>query len=615
MTDKRLNEENIRRILTRHQALVNLVYHLQANIDEFFDFLQCIQAFEKALETGDNAPGLLCTIFEYLIKDEYHLKRLFFSQEWQIARDHFQVSTNEDALIDVCNVLEIGCKDQVVMPKTIALRRKLLHNAFFMDQSGQVKYKDVLIEFVFSDEVVRWSIIKIAWQLHRDTELKLCGKIYISLGKLPDYDSDLYKKFFAVFGSKKQTVANIALGSLATDDNNLKELAQKLLIDVDFELAQLLDKTKGLPENWQKSLEDWQTKPCLYREFAPESLAFLLELMVFCEKHAFMVYEYLKQRFLQFGFMLLELKSPKLYEFSEDIPEGEVISCQPILKYYWPPDDLVKTATASQSFLSAGKAPAFLKEIQKLAKQGKISLRDEDFHIARQMLLYLKLGDKVPRPPLSPLYNALRRWLEALTNAEEYILLEQLCNYAKIFRPTVHIPCVGEKLSDTEGRRHKIQERLAPDKKPGTILNIKKSAIIISKGSIPLFLKGEYILARAFSIREKFLEVLSPLLVEDDNADFQRAWKNLCHHEDLEDILIVLRSLARSQENLEASSWNVICGFLGELCSKIKDTTLNLQETELIDLLNILHELKQKQAKEYPPDLSSLLQEIKAKIN
>jgi hypothetical protein len=206
--------------------------------------------------------------------------------------------------------------------------------------------------------------------------------------------------------------------------------------------------------------------------------------------------------------------------------------------------------------------------------------RAEDLEVVKNLLLYITLGEKVPKPPILPIYNALRRWLEAIAEKEDYKTLENFCTHTKILRPHVQILCVGEMPFSIANREHKLIPRLAPEHKTGTIVGIKKAGIMVSDERMPLCLPGEYWVARQDSSLQHLIELVSPKMV-DTEEPFQKAWQNLLSHENPEDIAIVLRKLLKDMTDLNPELWQAICDTVAEVNKKEERKIVFLSCTKL----------------------------------
>ncbi len=516
-----LSSEEKERLLARHQALTNLVHHIPANTSHYFSFLDILYKFEKTLELQQPTESIEIQILSNLVQNEHDLRKVFFSKEWKKVKDYFSCISKAETLIDVCNLLEIGNLEGS-LSETEDLRKEILAQAFFENFNGKTIYKKVALFFVFSDAIPRWSVERILWDdsnLSEDPK-EVFGEMKISLGTPPlNYQNHLYRNIFAVCGDEIKSAGVIALESLRGENRELEKLTQQIILDIDFELSSFQENLKNIPKEQRKKLQEWQNKNALEREFSSHGLVFLAELLITLESNFPLEYSFVKNRLARWGMYPCEQEKTIDYDFCEDHGKGQVVYRQMALDYFWPPDKQRKIAFPGKSFVCAGSPPRFLQEIKKLEKFAKLSLREGDLQNVKQMLLYLQLGEKVPKPPILPVYNALRRWFETLAEQEDHESIEKMCVYAKIFRPHIYIPFVGEKVSFSD-KQHEIiyiseelskktpnkpieevsqntekEQNAQKEQERGTILKIKKAAIIIPKGNMPLCLAGKFVVA------------------------------------------------------------------------------------------------------------------------
>ena len=554
-----MEEEKKKFLIARHYALVNLAKYVEGDVNGFIDFLKNVFLFEKNIELAKDPSHAQCSLFRQLITNDHQLRKVFFSEEWQQACDYFVLENNTSKLLDIFYQLEIGtstCKEQ----SHEQLRLKLLQDAFFARSHPRstVQYNDLLIKFEFCADVLRWGVKKIQWELKENQgELHVVGIPVISLG-LPSPDGpEMYRESFAIMGLEKKAVATLAIRGMVTDNQPLQMLAEEIIEKMDFQPEQIGTLLENESINVRKAYERWSKLSSMEREFSSEGIRFQIETMLEAEKNNPSLYHVIKQRFEDAGLLLSDLSKPSGYDFSNEVAKGNVIRSKPAVKYYWPQNNSWDIIFAGKCNFSAGPIPIFLCKIDSLTKAGILEPRSEDLRLVRELLLYIQLGDKVPKPPILPVYNALRRWVEALAARKDYQSLEELCHHAKILRPHIQIPAMGEKPFTIANREHQLIARLAPEHKPGIIVGIKQAGIMVPDNRIPLCLPGIYWVARQHSHLQKLIELTSPLMMDADPG-LHRAWQNLSVQEDVEDLFVLVRALLNDIASIKEEIWESI---------------------------------------------------------
>ncbi len=486
-------------MLARHQSLTQLARHVEGDRRQFLSFLESVLSLEKNLEEKEDSAVPQCCIMAHLFSNEKHLKKIMVSQEWQQASEYLIVPSNEAAILDLYYRLEIG-NIQSSDPEVSKLRRQILYNAFFKPPAnkGETRVGNGVIKFVLADSK-RWSLEAIVWEIEqRPQGNHISGKLLVSVGKPTPDGPPIYQDIFALCGYELPAIATIAVRGLLKNDFALKMLSQDLLKPIAFDIDKLLDLFKDAPASLQKNLQDWAKQDTLEREFSSGGLDIFRELLSFAQLHQESSYDYCRKRLLNFGFALPDMEEVKVYEFSEEVPLGEIITHRPTLQYYWPPDDAWETILKGYWSISAGPLPTFLEKIYKLAEAGLIEPRGSDVEAVRQLLFYIRVGDKkMAKSPILPVYNAVRRWLESLSQKGEHKALESLCHHGKILRPHLQIPCVGEKPLSFPGKPHTLLPRSAPEFEAGTIVGIQEAGLMVPSDKMPLCLPGIYWVAAA----------------------------------------------------------------------------------------------------------------------
>ena len=549
------------KLLTRHNAFVKLGKYLECDEQGFTAFLENIFNLEKQLILKENSDQLQCNLFNQLLTNSSQLKKTIFTQDWQEAIEYFTLPHNSSELLDVLYQLEIGNQD---CKKTIEeLRTNLVRKAFFEEKDeGSIEYNNILLKFIFSQNIPKWSVKQINWKIKKyNGELIIYGNPIISMG-IPDPDGhSFYRKIFALTGSEQKAASIVGIYGLLKNDQECKLLAKKILISKISENLNTFFKNVHI--DLVSKYNDWFKKDILEREFSQESLSFLTKALIYFEKNSPEAYGYLQERFQNLGLQVCEVDKPEGYEFSDEILKGNVIRSKPLVKYYWPPTNKWNILFPGKCKISAGPFPAFLKEIKKLHNAKALKYRNQDFTIIKELLLHIYLGDKVSQPPILQVYNILRKWLETLAKKEEFRTLEFLCNHAKAFRPFVQIPGIGEKLPDKFILQHKLIPRLATKQKPGTIVGIKQSAIFVPNKKMPLCLPGEYLIAQQHPQLTNLLKLTWKIANEFDEY-FVTAWKNLVIQEEVQKLIIFLKSILSNIPAIKDELWNAICETIKE---------------------------------------------------
>lgn len=498
-----LTAENKARMLARHQALTQLARHVEGDRRQFMSFLESVLSLEKNLEEKEDSAAPQCLVMAHLFSNEKQLKKIIVSQEWQQASEYFIIPSNEASILDLYYRLEIG-NPQSTDVEVNKMRRQVLYNAFFKPAAnkGEIRVGNGVVQFVFSPKSKRWSLEGIEWGVEKKAQgSHITGKMLVSVGMPAPDGPPVYRDIFALCGSEKQALCAIAVHGLQKNDFTLKMLAQDLLQQLSFEPEKIIALFKEAPAAIQKTLQDWAQQETLDREFSAAGLDIFRDLMSFAQLHKENAYEFCRTRLLNLGFDLPDREEAKIHEFSEEVPLGEVISHRPTLQYYWAPEDSWETILRGYWSISAGPLPTFLEKIYKLADKALIEPRGSDVEAVRQLLFYIRLGDKkMAKPPILPVYNAVRRWMENLSQKGEYKALESLCHHAKILRPHLQIPCVGEKAVSFPGKPHTLLPKLAPEYEAGTIVGIQEAGLMVPSEKMPLCLPGIYWVAAAKNV-------------------------------------------------------------------------------------------------------------------
>lgn len=552
-----LTQETKEKLLARHQAFIRLAHYLEGDVADYINFLKNVFLLEKNLEQDRDSGNAQCSLMGQILQTESQIKKIIFTEEWQQAAEHFSLPNNATELLDLLYQLELGNPNCSERP--LQLRTKLVRQALFQNSHhpGIVAYNNTLIKFIFTADKPRWTLSKIEWGIQeRQGNPLIVGEPVISLG-IPNPDGpELYRYLFGVMGSERQAAAALAIRAAATENSPLREMATTILNQLPWGLEEVKGWFVDIPA-LQESLAQWLKLENLDREFSAAGLQFLTDAMVVCEKSNPTIYQQLKQRLAILGLSVTEAEKPSGYDFSNDVPKGNIIRTRPIVKYYWPEDDTWSPVFPGKCNFSAGPVPIFLQEIEKLKKNKQILPRPEDYDIVRDLLLFIQLGDKVPKPPILPVYNALRRWLEALAQKQDFKALENLCSYAKIFRPLIHIPTIGEKPVSIANREHKLIPKLAPEHKPGMIVGIKQAGIVIPGERMPLCLPGIYWVATLDLAPPPVTDATTTIPIGNPDQ-FREAWQKLDQCEQPQELLTVAKKLLQDMSNIEEKSWETI---------------------------------------------------------
>lgn len=555
-----LTQEIKEKLLARHQAFIRLARHLEGEIADYINFLKHVFLLEKNLEQDRDSGNAQCSLMGQILQNEQQLKQIIFSEEWQQVAEYFSFRNNANELLDLLYQLELGTPN--CGEKSSQLRTKLCRQALFQNSHhpGIVSYNNILIKFIFTADKPRWTLTKIEWgiQERQGTPL-IVGELVISLG-LPNPDGpELYRYLFGIMGSERQAAATLAIRAIATENVPLREMAKDILSKLNWGLEELQGWFVNTTQSLQESSNQWLKLDTLDREFSPIGLQFLTDALIFFEKNNPTIYQQIKQRLSALSLSVVEAEKPNGYDFSNEIPKGNIIRMRPMIKYYWPEDDTWYPVFAGKCNFSAGPVPVFLQELEKLKRANQIQPRIEDYEIVKDLLLFIQLGDKVAKPPILPVYNALRRWLEALAQQQDYKALENLCSYAKIFRPLIHIPTIGEKPISIANRDHKVIPKLAPEHKPGTIVGIKQAGIVIPGERMPLCLPGIYWVATLDFSPQPVTDATTTIPIGNPDQ-FREAWQKLNQCENSQELLNISKKLLQDMSNIEISNWQTICG-------------------------------------------------------
>ncbi|NUM35689.1 MAG: hypothetical protein HUU50_14170, partial [Candidatus Brocadiae bacterium] len=463
-----LSDEKKEQLLARHFTLMKLVKYIECSTENFIGFLKNTFLFEKNIETGKDPAYAQSSMFRELLRSELHLKKILLSQEWQQASEYFVVPHNASDLLEFFSQIESGAL--VCESKAFEIRRKLIQEAFFTAEKskGKARYNRTLFHFVFHEETPPWTAQSIEWEVEESQgEQCLVGQPVISLGVPKPDGPEIYRNLYALTGSEKKAACILMIHSLLTQNLSLKTTAEEILDKIDLGSSRLKDWMDQAPFELKRAFAKWAKENTIEQELSTEGLCFLANAMAYLEQNESPGYAYLKNRIEGFGLELEIMDKPVGYDFSNFVPKGGIVIGQARIKYYWPQENRWELVVPGKCCLSAGAVPLFLQEIEKLTQLGELEPREEDFHAVKELLLYIQLGDKVTKPPMLPIYNALRRWMENLASKESYKAIENLCEHAKVFRPHIQIPAVGEKPFSISNREHKLISRLALDQKPG----------------------------------------------------------------------------------------------------------------------------------------------------
>lgn len=489
-----LTPELKQRLLTRHHTLISLARYIEGGRANFAAFLENVCQLEKSLLMESNPSAAQARLLAQIFTNESRLKQILASPEWQEASEYLLVPSNESAMLDAYYRLEIGNKEYSAEEIRV-LRHKLLREAFFKESGiqGEVEFGGVPLQFVFSAKVPRWSLEGIEWSVEQhEGGDKIVGKLLISLG-FPNPDGPvIYRNIFAITGSERQAITSIATHALVKNDPDLQKVAEELVEKSKWDVDELQNQWKTLPVHLQKAVEDWLKMETVQREFSETGLRLLRNIIGGMEKDGQRVDSW-KDRMNRFGFLLCEREEQRVCEFCNDVATGEIILRQPTIQYYWAPEDSWETVLSGRCTISAGPVPPFLHAIYEFSQAGLLQPRPQDIEVVKSLLLYIRLEERrAAKPPLIPVYNAIRRWLEALSEKKEYKALAMLCRHAQILYPHIQIPCIGEKPKSFAGKEHTLLPRYAPEHEPGTIVGIQQAGMIVPSDKMPLCLPGIY---------------------------------------------------------------------------------------------------------------------------
>lgn len=555
--------EDFEHLLARHNAFMNLAKFLDQNGESYVNFLKNVFLFEKNMIQGKDPAQAQCGIISHILNHESKLKKVLFSSEWQNALEYFVLENDTSELLEVIYQLEIGNKE--CSNKAIQLRKQVIHSRFFSDQKNDFVFKELSIDFVFEDHTP-WSLKEILWEVVEDRGMsRVKGTMIIHLEKPRIQGPELFLHTFALYGSEKQAAAIIAIKALQTNDRYLHNMALDIFQEIDAEPEKIGLYLNDAPVSLRKQFERWLELDIIEREFSKKGLSFITEAYIYFEKKSSEGYEFLRKRCSDLGLYISDIDKPNGYSFSNEIPEGSIIRSKPSVKFHSPRTKILEILFHGECSFSAGPIPDFLQEVDKLRKTEAIQPRHEDFEIVKNLLLYIRLGDKVPKPPLLPVYNALRRWFEALSEREEYGDLERLCVYATVFRPHIEIPCIGERLTGSRHKEQKLIQKYAPKYKPGTIIGIRQASISIPSETIPLFLPGVYTVAS----HESYIDELSKTK--------EKKGKDLVKEPGPDNILKLLEFILQDVPGLEDELWE-------KVISAIKDNNSNKDNSTIIFL-------------------------------
>ena len=108
----------------------------------------------------------------------------------------------------------------------------------------------------------------------------------------------------------------------------------------------------------------------------------------FLQSNSTQEYDYLINRFNNFGLRLDKVSKTSGYDFSEAIELGEIIHSKPTISCYIPKDNVWEELCVGTAYLSAGSMPEFLQEVCNLMKKGKLSPRPEDLQSVKELFLF-----------------------------------------------------------------------------------------------------------------------------------------------------------------------------------------------------------------------------------
>ncbi len=561
-----LIEESLPKLLARHNSLMALAKYLEGDVNDFINFLKNVFLLEKNLEQERDSGNAQCSLIAQILTSEQQLKKVIFTEEWQHAQEYFLFRNNAANLLDIFYQLELGNQDCSGLPSQ--LRQKLIREAFFITHADFIEYGQTKVKFVFTPDKPSWTLVNIEWNVREYQGMpQVFGTPVISLG-FPNPDGpEIYRHLFAFTGTEKKAAATLGIHGLLTENQGLQNIAKEILQKLDLNLSEMRIWFASCPSPLQEGFEQWAKVDILEREFSSTWLQFLTDSLSFFEKNSFTWFQQLKARMENFGLVLGEMEKPNGYDFSNDVPKGNIMRTRPLIKYYWPENDTWMPIFPGKCSFSAGPVPMFLQELERLTKDGLLQPRPEDLEIVKDLLLYIHLGDKVPKPPILPVYNALRRWFESLGQKQDSKTIETLCIYAKIFRPQIIIPMVGEKPTTIANREHKLIPKLAPEYKPGTIVGIKQAGIVIPGDRMPLCLPGVYWIA-SFDMASQSVTDATTTIPVGNPEQFNEAWQQLKESKNSQELLAVVRKLLQDMSSLSDLTWETICDTITDFNSR-----------------------------------------------
>lgn len=559
-----LSEERKAQLLSRHCVLMELSKYLEVKDEnQWLNFEKNVFLLEKNLESSKDPSYAQSLIFTNLLATDKQLKKVILSKEWQKANEIFSLAHNATDLLDAFYQLEIGNID--CTEKNKLLRQKLIRNAFFSeDAKGQVHYGNINVCFVFSETTPRWAVENIEWTIQeKQGESVLVGIPYISLGIPKPDGNQMYRELYALLGSELHSVVVLGVQGLLWNNQSMRITAKEIWEQLPNDLDQMKEIAKKLPNDLQEMFQEWLKQDILERELSKSGLSFLTDMVYyFLQSNSTQEYDYLINRFNTFGLRLDKVSKTSGYDFSEAIELGEIIHSKPTISCYIPKDNVWEELCVGTAYISAGPMPEFLQEVCNLMKKGKLSPRPEDLQSVKELFLFIQFGDKVPKPPILPIYNALRRWVEELANHENFKELEKFCYLAKAMRPYIVIPTLGEIPESLVAREHKLISKFDPTQKPGVIIAIKKAGILVPGDRMPLCLPGVYWVARPQSCLEKLIEMIDS--IEDASEEMKNAIQKIKKNEEDEDaFLCFVQSLCQyafsSSQKLKDEQWDMLC--------------------------------------------------------
>lgn len=558
-----LSEERKAQLLARHCVLMDLTKYLEVKDEnQWLNFEKNVFLLEKNLESSKDPSYAQSLIFTNLLATDKQLKKVILSKEWQKANEIFSLAHNATDLLDAFYQLEIGNLD--CTEKNKLLRQKLIRNAFFLeDAKGQVHYGNINVCFVFSETTPRWAVENIEWTIQeKQGESVLVGIPYISLGMPKPDGNPMYRELYALLGSELHAVVVLGVQGLIWNNQSMRVTAQEVWTQLPNDLDKMKEIAKKLPNGMQEMFQEWLKQDILERELSKSNLSFLTDMLYyFLQSNCKQEYDYLMNRFSEFGFRLDKVSQTSGYDFSDTVALGEIIHSKPTISCYIPKDNVWEELCVGTACLSAGAMPEFLQEICNLTKKGKLAPHPEDLKAVKELFLFIQFGDKVPKPPILPIYNALRRWLDELANHENFKGLEKLCHLAKAMRPYIVIPTLGEVPESLVAREHKLISKFDPTQKPGVIIAIKKAGILVPGDRMPLCLPGVYWVARPQSCLEKLLEMID--LIENKSDEMKNAIQTLKKNEDEDAFLCLVQSLCQyafsNSSKLKEEQWDMLC--------------------------------------------------------